>query len=43
MRMPDDELRWVAYCRLVLPPIRANTPYLVRVVSEISPVEIQLM
>lgn len=43
MRMPNNEVLWVPYCRLVLPHQKPNAQHSVLVVSEISPVEIQLI
>jgi hypothetical protein len=43
MRMPDNDVFWVPYRRLVFPRTSANRKPAVMVVSEITPVDIQLI
>jgi hypothetical protein len=43
MRMPDNEVFWVPYRRLVLPKLGQGNKHSVLVVSEITPVDIQLI
>jgi hypothetical protein len=43
MRMPNNDVVWVPYCRLVIPQVAQNNKNSVLVISEISPVEIQLI
>lgn len=43
MRMPNNDIRWVPYCRLVMPYKKPHHKPAVLVVSEISQVQIQLI
>jgi hypothetical protein len=43
MRMPDNDVCWVPYRQLVMPKLRANNKRAVLFVSEITPVDIQLI
>jgi hypothetical protein len=43
MRMPDNDIFWVPYRRLVMPKLSASNKPAVLVISEITPVDIQLI
>jgi hypothetical protein len=43
LRLPDNQVHWVPYHRVVLPKLRDHAPRGVTIVSEIAPVEIKVL